>query len=429
MRDKDNYSFLASIQKEFDDIRAINSNRSLTYDLALGYVKTRVYTGIMPGNDGLAEVSSIAGYSQEDFDKLQTIYNAGKQRVFSSIPRIEGNYKDYTYEILRLDDPLATVVGTLSTCCQEVGNLAESSMIHSVVSEHGRVFVVRSKNGEILAQSWVWRNKGVICFDNIEIPAKQLGNHGDKKAFEKDILAIYKKASEELILVDRETYQELYNKGKMSDRQRKGTVLSKVTTGLGYSDIENVIKEETVQDRDVVSPIVFECSLLEDDDLYLDSEKQYILAGSNKESLYQGDTPLVYFDKFPIYNSESVKESHIYNILGFKSKLGEELEVEDDILSTLSYEYGDDFKMLMSSSFIIIFEENEEQVDILDLLFDNENEDILLSVMSKMYMAFMQISNGKSIVLDEGLSDLKKEMYRKVLNVKDHVDIQKRILR
>ncbi len=428
--DKENYSYLASIQKEFDEIKAINRNRRLTYSLALGYVKTYCYKEVMVGNDELAVVSSIAGYTQADFDKLQVIYNAGKRRVFSSIPRIEGSYKDYSYEILRLDDPLAVSIGTLTTCCQEIGNLAESSMIHSVVSEHGRIFVVRNINGEILAQSWVWRNQNVICFDNIEIPEKQLDNNSDKQTFVKDILALYKKASEELILIDRESYQELYSKGKISERQLEGVVLREVTTGLDNSDISDVIEDETSKDKNAVSPIPFECSLLEDDDLYLDSYEQYILAGSHQETLYQGDTPLIYFDKFPIYDSESVKENHVHSIHKFKSLFDEELTIEKDVLLTINYEYGEDFKMIITSSFVIIYEESDELICILDLLFDlNENEDKSLSIMSKMYMAFMQISNDKDIELDDDLSDIKKEMYNNVMIVKDYVDINKRILR
>ena len=41
-----------------------------------------------------------------------------------------------------------------------------------MVDKNGRVFVIRDDKGNIVAQSWVWRNKDVLCFDNIEIPNK-----------------------------------------------------------------------------------------------------------------------------------------------------------------------------------------------------------------------------------------------------------------
>ena len=160
------------MQKQFSMIKAINSNRKLTLDLSLAYVQENKFTSVDVGNEEVAEISAIAGYTQEDFDKLQEIYNYGKQRIFSSIPKIEKTKGKYTYEMLRLDDPLAMAIGTLTDCCQELGNAAELCMEHSMVDKHGRVFVVRDDQGNIAAQSWVWRNKNVICFDNIEIPDK-----------------------------------------------------------------------------------------------------------------------------------------------------------------------------------------------------------------------------------------------------------------
>ena len=128
------------------------------------------YENVNVGNDKVALVSAIAGYSQEQFDTLQRIYNYGKQRVFSSISRIEKTVDGYSYEILRLDDPLAMAIGTLTNCCQELGNVAEVCMEHSMTSNDGRVFVIRDNDGNIVAQSWVWRNGNAICFDNVEIP-------------------------------------------------------------------------------------------------------------------------------------------------------------------------------------------------------------------------------------------------------------------
>ena len=74
--------------------------------------------------------------------------------------------------MLRLDDPLALAIGTLTDCCQELGNAAQTSMEHSMTDKHGRLFIVKDEKGNVVAQSWVWRNKNVLCFDNIEVPGK-----------------------------------------------------------------------------------------------------------------------------------------------------------------------------------------------------------------------------------------------------------------
>jgi len=87
---------------------------------------------------------------------------------------IESKRGKYQYEMLRLDDPLAMTIGTLSNCCQELHNIAEMCMEHSMVDQNGRIFLVKDDIGNVVAQSWVWRNKDVICFDNIEIPNRAI---------------------------------------------------------------------------------------------------------------------------------------------------------------------------------------------------------------------------------------------------------------
>ena len=92
------------IQVAIKDIKIANINRKLTLDLAVSYVQNNKYTDVEIGNESVAEISAIAGYTQEDFDTLQKIYNYGKQRIFSSIPRIENKTDKYNYGQSRLYD-------------------------------------------------------------------------------------------------------------------------------------------------------------------------------------------------------------------------------------------------------------------------------------------------------------------------------------
>ena len=88
LNNSENASLVSSIQRQFSNIKAINSNRTLTWELAVDYVRSNKYYSVNVGNERASEISAIAGYSQSDFDILQQIYNYGKQRTFSSIPRI-----------------------------------------------------------------------------------------------------------------------------------------------------------------------------------------------------------------------------------------------------------------------------------------------------------------------------------------------------
>ncbi|MBD9098951.1 hypothetical protein EGP98_05115, partial [bacterium] len=247
MENPEYVSLVASVQRQFSDIKAINSNRALTWELAVSYVQTNKFTFVNVGNERVAEISAIAGYSQADFNTLQQIYNYGKQRTFSSIPRIEQSAEKtsgrYTYETLRLDDPLAMAIGTLTDCCQELNNCAEVCMEHSMVDKNGRVFVIKDEQGNIVAQSWVWRNKDVLCFDNIEIPdkafARAVKEHPDlgRKGFTDEVFEIYKQATHDLIEADEKVYKELLESRKITQEQYDGLRLGKITVGLGYNDI------------------------------------------------------------------------------------------------------------------------------------------------------------------------------------------------
>ena len=190
---------IANIQRQFEEITKTNSARKITLEVAEDYIKSIAYDNIDIGNEKLAEYTKIAGYSQDDFEKLQKIYNEAEMREYSSIPRVHGQIDGYTYEILRNDEPLALVIGVLTDCCQKLYGAGETSMLHSVLSQDGRVFIVRDEKGRIVAQSWIWRNQNTCCFDNIEIPNRIFDTyqkeHPEKKKADlaKGILEAYKK--------------------------------------------------------------------------------------------------------------------------------------------------------------------------------------------------------------------------------------------
>ena len=69
----DYLSYITSIQKQFNDIKIANSNRKLTLPLAISYVQQNKYEDVEVGNESVAEISAIAGYTQEDFITLQKI--------------------------------------------------------------------------------------------------------------------------------------------------------------------------------------------------------------------------------------------------------------------------------------------------------------------------------------------------------------------
>ena len=451
LENPDYATYLASIQKQFNDIRVINSNRILTIDLAVSYVQQNKYIGVNVGNEQVAEISSIAGYTQQDFNILQQIYNHGKQRTYSSIPRIEGTTDKYQYEILRLDDPLAMAIGTLTDCCQELGNEAEMCMEHSMTSTNGRVFVIRDNQGNIVSQSWMWRNKDTICFDNIEIPNKAFARAKVQKGeyvrsdFTDEVLDVYKKAAHALILRDEEVYKSLLSLGKISNEEYEGLRLGKVTVGLGYNDIAISIKTNTKKDDSLVArPLAYTPPVELAKGLYTkDSTTQYILEERKDRKTYNGDTLPVHEDEYKIYDDnnlttknllsleklEAITNNTSYNLDTAVEEYAQEGAYVKEIADNLGLN-KETTKIIIHANFSIIYDINKDKIRIGALLFnttvDNKKEkvDITNKVVIQIRQALDQISNGNDIDISL-LNDKQKEMYQKAMNLNEELDIER----
>lgn len=437
-------SYISSMQKQWRQIKALNCNRVLTLDLALAFVMSNNYTNIEIGNDRLAEVSNQAGYSQSDFDTLQQIYNYGKIRTFNSIPRIKSTVKDYTYEILRLDDPLALAIGTLTDCCQELGASGETSMEHSMVSEHGRIFVIKDSEGNIVAQSWMWRNRKVICFDNIEIPNKAFTraqrSGSTKDEFTDTVFRLYQQAGEELIKKDEETYLKLLNEGKITKEQYEDLKLEKVTVGEGYNDIADSLERNAKHDTVNVAPIDFLSPVL-DGNLYVDdSFRQYVIAGKSDIITNKFITPItVYQDEFIIYDDSNTKieDALALQKLEFATKKYHyngrtEVDEENNIITNIAYNYdlnAETTKVVMNSNFAIIYDIRAEEIIIADILYNTkinvggENMDITDLVVMQIGMALQQIQiEGKKFNISE-LEEEQADIFNIAINLYEELDI------
>ncbi len=442
-------SLLSNIQKQFSDIKRINSNRHLTLELATSYVKTNQYTSVSTGNEEVAEISSIAGYSQRDFEVLQQIYNYGKQRIFSSIPRIENKTDKYTYEMLRLDDPLAMAIGTLTDCCQELGNAAESCMQHSMVDKNGRAFVIKDKEGKIVAQSWVWRNKDVICFDNIEIPSRAFPKE-NKEEFTDEIYEIYKRASKELIEQDEAVYKRLLETGKITKEQYEGMRLGKVTVGLGYNDIAVSIKQNAKRDTGILAkPLPYQNPVKLQRGLYTnDSNTQYILEEIEKESpeKFLIEEPLqVHSDTYTLYDDDSFNEQRLLrleklelvtknNPMYLDTSLPDSADPKH-LVTALARNYDlnkETTKVILSPNFAIIFDTSADTIRIGELLFNtqikdlNQDVDITNTVATQIGLALNQISVGKEVDISR-LDKKQQEMYTKAMNIGEEIDKERGI--
>lgn len=380
---------IAMIQRQFKDIVRTNAGRRLTLDVAQDYIKSIVYADIEVGNEGVAEQAKIVGYSQKDFEAIQSLFNEGEVRDFSSIPRIQGSTKGYTYEMLRCDDPLALTIGTLTDCCQEIHGAGQTSMEHSVVSPDGRVFCVRDAEGRLVAQSWFWRNQYTGCFDNIEIPYRIFElyekEHPDvgRKGLTTDVLEVYKKAAQDLMQEDARVYQELLDNGTITQEQYDALLLGKVTIGLGYNDIADAIRADKTIHRETDKVGVKGTDRLPYP--YTDAETQYTIAEREGTIKSEHENLYVHEDDVSVYDGTNMSSTVLLTMkrmeqaterdnLAYLSERSDEqnLPKSQRIINSIAREYGldpNDTQVMATARIALIYSKDKDnKVKIGDLL-------------------------------------------------------------
>lgn len=458
MNDVKYLSQIATIQRRFKEIKTVYSNVVLTLDLAISYINDNRYEFVNPGDERVTKIAAIQGYSQEEFNKIQRIYNYGKQRVFSSIPRVESKeYVElktgkYHYEMLRLDDPRAMSIGYESDCCQRLGEPAEMCMEHSMVDKNGRVFVITNELGEVVAQSWVWRNKDVLCFDNIEVPDQKMWDNGIPRGsedsgirndFTDDILTIYTMAAHELIEEDERVYRDLLESGKITQEQYEGLRLGKITTGEGYSNIKGSLRTLPVDKGDHATPLAFSAPVKLIRGLYSDASIQYIIEKRGDRKEYNGDTPVVHADSYIEYDDTNFTENQVHALERLESitkdqpyyldtSVGRNVD-KTKLVSAIARNYGlhqETTKIILHPNFAIIYDTYGDKITIGDLLFNtkidnfDQQMDIEDKVIMQIRLALNQIASGKEVVLLEP-TEKQQLMYEKIMGLKNEMDIER----
>lgn len=434
---------IATIQRQFSDIVRTNAGRRLTLDVAQDYIKSIAYTDIEVGNEGVAEQAKIAGYSQKDFEAIQSLFNEGEIREFSSIPRIQGRTNGYTYEMLRCDDPLALTIGTLTDCCQEIHGAGQTSMEHSVVSPDGRVFCVRDSEGRLVAQSWFWRNQYTGCFDNIEIPhrifelyEKEHPGVG-RKGLTTDVLEVYKKAAQDLMQEDARVYQELLENGTITQEQYDALLLGKVTIGLGYNDIADAIKSDKTIHRENDNVGVRGTDRLPHP--YTDASTQYTIAEREGTVKSEHENLYVHQDDVPVYDGTNMSSTVLLTMkrmeqatdrdnLAYLNERSDEAELprSQRIINSIAREYGldpDSTKVMATARIALIYSKDKDRIRIGDLLSsplkegltEEQKQKATAHIMHQVKKALKQIGIQDSEVDLSSLSEEQQQMLQSVM--------------
>lgn len=436
---------LRILQKHFYKYRTLVASNKYTLDSLFNSLIGK-YDNVDLGNNKLSEEISINAhtYSEDDFEVLQKIYNYGKLRTYSSIPRVLGSKNGFTYEVIRLDDPLALTVGCRTGCCQELGNVGEYCMTHSVTENNGRVMVVRDKDGVVVAQSWIWRDKDLICFDDIEFVKnrafvnKASKEYGNFENFLDSVFEVYKEAASKMVSVDEKTFKDLLDAGKISEEEYKLRA-SKVVVGPGYNESREVVERNLLEDTEFISgfnpvsknrlPSEFRFRFYSDA-----SNDRFVLEDTGRRENIKDVLDIFnYADDYVEYDSESFNNERylIMNFSDLEHVTKGECEASEDIIAydnpfdKLSRYYevdSEQMRIMMNPNFALVYEVLDGEVKVCDLLFNTnislQSRDINVddAVSTQISNAFSQLSSKYGQVTFDTMNSKQEDMAKKSMD-------------
>ncbi len=215
------------------------------------------------------------------------LYEEYRKRLKSSIPDCRGKYNNLDYQLVDLHDKeiISNGIGKYllpdnkkASSCLTPNGKAQTCLRHGAINPNGRFFKI-TRNGKIVAYSWVWRCGDVLCFDNIEL-TEEIEKVKDPE------LAIY-----EIYLQAAKTITEI-------TRQEKNKGIKLVLIGRNPIDIKNKYIDN-LKPLKSLSNNMFKPSSKEE--LYLkdSSENQVILYGEYSDKLDTDDVEPIYLYERP----------------------------------------------------------------------------------------------------------------------------------
>ena len=109
----------------------------------------------------------------EIYKSVLDIYEQMKRRTESSIPYIKGYCSNgYSYEMMKLNDPIAFTLGYKGNCCIRTQDIAHNHLLHATLCRNGRILIIYDDNNEIAGFVPLKRNGEVLIANSIECTHK-----------------------------------------------------------------------------------------------------------------------------------------------------------------------------------------------------------------------------------------------------------------
>ncbi len=190
-KDSDVYQYFPRIYNEWEAIVYERKNKDV--GTIIDYLKS--YEIILPPKYyRLQSELEYIGKSAVKIQKAMMFYDQLSKRCYSTIPKVKGSVDGFDYEILDLNDVSSLSIGNKTNCCFSIENVAHFCLLQAISSKNGRILKI-SKDGNLVAHSWLWRNGNLLCLDNVEVAS------GITKI---DFLNVYLKLADEIMKISNE---------------------------------------------------------------------------------------------------------------------------------------------------------------------------------------------------------------------------------
>ena len=158
------YSYFSRLFSEWNIIRMNDRDKNL--NMIIDYLDSDSIS-LSPKYYRLNGLFKYIGCSEVVVNNTLKLHDEILNKKLSTIPKISGSIDNYSYEILDMDDMEILVTGEKTNCCFTVNGQSKSSLEYAINNVNSRVLEVK-KDGELIAQSWLWRAGDLLCIDNIE---------------------------------------------------------------------------------------------------------------------------------------------------------------------------------------------------------------------------------------------------------------------
>ncbi len=111
--------------------------------------------------------------NEEIYKSVLDVYEQMKRRTESSIPYVKGSCSNgYSYEMMKLNDPIAFTLGYKGNCCIRIHDIAHNHLLHATLCRNGRILIIYDQNNEIAGFAPLKRNGEVLIANSIECTHK-----------------------------------------------------------------------------------------------------------------------------------------------------------------------------------------------------------------------------------------------------------------